>query len=152
MGAVSNTMTLYCIDLTCLCITISVSPAVSLYPRKADPHFIISAKPIASSTPGIANARSCTIDPIAPCSSASGTQASSGANVQYRRCSELTRRAKTAGAEEKELKIRTRLNHLLDRPARIDLHRIQVIEPIHFRSFLVEFLTECIGKVVCRIR
>src|SRR5271168_2356309 len=35
-----------------------------------DTYFIISAKPIASSTPGIANARSCTIDPIAPCSSA----------------------------------------------------------------------------------
>ena len=29
-------------------------------------HFMISAKPIASSTPGIANARSCIIEPIMP--------------------------------------------------------------------------------------
>ena len=33
-------------------------------------HFMISAKPIASSTPGIANAKSCIIEPIIPFSSA----------------------------------------------------------------------------------
>lgn len=32
----------------------------------ADTHFIISANPMASSTPGIAKARSCIMDPIAP--------------------------------------------------------------------------------------
>lgn len=42
--------------------------------RTDEAYFIISAKLIASSTPGIANAKSCIIEPIIPFESAKGTK------------------------------------------------------------------------------
>ena len=48
-----------------------VSGSTSIRPERREDdnqqaHFMISAKPIASSTPGMANARSCIIAPIPP--------------------------------------------------------------------------------------
>lgn len=39
----------------------------------------------------------------------------------------------------------TRLNHLLQTPIRVDLHRVQVVKPVHPRRFLAEFLGERVG-------
>ena len=70
VGAVSKTMTENCIDLTCLeCVQyiLIVQPVRERWGERGKrTDFMISAKPIASSTPGIANARSCIIEPIIP--------------------------------------------------------------------------------------
>lgn len=39
---------------------------------------------------------------------------------------------------------RTLVDHLLDRTRRVDLHGIEVLEPIHFRRLLGELLSECV--------
>lgn len=60
-------MTEYSMDLTCLDL---INEYVLRFSRTNETYFIISAKLIASSTPGIANAKSCIIEPIIPFESA----------------------------------------------------------------------------------
>lgn len=96
-------------------------------------HFMISAKLIASSTPGIANARSCIMVPIIPFESAV--------------CEGfMNNRQQTARAKDM---IRTLVDHLLDSTCWVDLHREEVIEPVHFRGIFREFLAKCIGQIMC---
>lgn len=45
----------------------------------------------------------------------------------------------------------TLFDHLLQRARRVDLHRVQVIEPVHFRCVFGELLAEGVGEVVCGI-
>lgn len=70
MGAVSKTMQENSIDWTCLQKVYRLADD-AVRQSAAQTHFMISAKPIASSTPGMAKARSCIIPPIPPpCESA----------------------------------------------------------------------------------
>jgi len=69
VGAVSKTITEYSIDLTCLgTSSIRAGRSEATHYEKTD--FMISAKLMASSTPGIAKARSCIMLPIIPLESA----------------------------------------------------------------------------------
>ena len=94
---------------------------------------MISAKLIASSTPGIANARSCIIEPIIPLLSA----------ALYRQMSPLGTVAGRVGL--------ALLNHLLNGARRVDFHGKQVVEPVHFCCVLGKLLAERIREVVRRI-
>ena len=96
-------------------------------------HFMISANPIASSTPGIAKARSCIIPPIIPLVSASHNSAT------------LAQIGDIRGQ-------RTLLNHLLQRAAGIDLHSIEVVKAVYARCVLGEFLTKRVGEIVGWVR
>lgn len=98
-------------------------------------HFMISAKLIASSTPGMANARSCIMVPIIPFESA--------VCEAYMNNRQQTGRAKDM--------IRTLVNHLLYSARWVDLHREEVIEPVHFRGIFRELLAKCIRQIVCWI-
>jgi hypothetical protein len=92
---------------------------------------MISAKLIASSTPGMAKARSCIMEPIIPFESANT----------------IVKKIRSGAGETG----RTLLYHLLDGAGRIDLHREEVVEPVHFRRVLRELLTECVRQVVRRV-
>lgn len=46
----------------------------------------------------------------------------------------------------------TLLDHLLDGARRVDLHGVQVVEPVHLRRVLGELLPKRIGQVVRRVR
>lgn len=82
---------------------------------------MISAKLIASSTPGIANAKSCIIDPIIPFWSAVRP---SIALLAFLASFESVR------------KVLALFDHLLDRARRIDLHGVEVVEPVDSSGIL----------------
>lgn len=110
-------------------------------------HFMTSAKPIASSIPGIANARSCMIPFIPPASSPAQYQilATDISGVVERQ------RLENESGEGERILSRTGFNHILHRSTRVNLHCRQVREPIHFRCLLSKLLRERIRQVVCRI-
>ena len=57
---------------------------------------------------------------------------------------------KNVGTED-YAKVLTLFHHLLDGTRRVDLHREQVVEPVHLCRILGELLAECVREVVCRI-
>ena len=101
--------------------------------KQASTYFMISAKLIASSTPGIANARSCIMLPIIPFESAG-----EGAQVNY-----SYRYVEVVG--------RTLLDHLLNSTRWVNLHGEEVVKAVDFRRVLRELLAKCIGQVMCWI-
>ena len=82
---------------------------------------MISAKPMASSTPGMANARSCIMLPITPFESAVGR----GQMI-----------IGWVGG------IRTLLDHLLEGTCGVDFHGVEVLEAVDLRRVLRELLAE----------
>lgn len=46
---------------------------------------------------------------------------------------------------------RTRLDHLLQAPVGINLHRVEVVKPVDFRRVFAELLRERVGQVVRRV-
>ena len=48
----------------------------------------------------------------------------------------------------KKAEARTRLDHLLQAPVGVNLHRKQVVETVDFRCILTELLRESIGEVM----
>jgi hypothetical protein len=123
VGAVSKTISEYFIELTCLVERLA-RPRGST--TKA--HFMSSAKAKASSTPGIAKARSCIMLCI-PVSAAF-----------------LVRR-RTGQAKD-----RTRIHHFLNRSRRVDLHGVQVVVAIDLGRFLAKLLPVSVRQVVRGVR
>lgn len=103
-------------------------------------HFITSAKPIASSMPGMANARSC-IMPFMPLSSPA-SESGGLVNTVFARL-QARDRAREIG--------RTRLDHVLHARARVDLHGEEVGEAVDLARLLAELLRERVREVVCRV-
>lgn len=101
--------------------------------KQASTYFMISAKLIASSTPGIAKARSCIMLPIIPFESAVKDFKSTTENGSI------------------EMAVRTLLDHLLNSTRWVNLHREEVVKAVDFRRVLRELLTKCIGQVMCWI-
>ena len=85
---------------------------------------MISAKLMASSTPGIAKAKSCIMLPIMPFWSAVQTP-----NVSCQRQANVAARL-------------TLLDHLLYRACGVDLHSVQVVEAIDLGRLLGELLAK----------
>ena len=92
---------------------------------------------MASSTPGIAKARSCIMDPIIPFESA-----------YWEIMIKITIK-QSCGGEEGTL---TLFDHLLNRAGWVDLHCKQVAKPVHLGGILRKLLTKCVGQVMSWIR
>lgn len=99
--------------------------------RPVSTHFMTSAKPMASSTPGMANARSCIMPPMPPpdVSAAKPSVPST-----------------TLGS----LAL-TRLDHLLERRVGVNLHGVEVVKAIDLCGVLAKLLRERVGQVVCGV-
>lgn len=89
---------------------------------------MISAKLIASSTPGMAKARSCIIEPIIPFESAVQSE-------DYIETNE-------------DGYARTLFHHFLDGTCWINLHCKQIFKSVHFGCILRKLLAKGIGEIV----